>query len=80
MQNVANRRQFFENYAEENGFDPLNPKNWYAQPTEKIMAVKVLLENLCYFSFFIFHFSFFIFHFSFFIFHFSSYKFYFYNY
>jgi hypothetical protein len=25
------RKEFFENYARQKGFDPLNPDNWYAQ-------------------------------------------------
>eukprot|EP00026_Physarum_polycephalum_P003234 Phypoly_transcript_03244.p1 GENE.Phypoly_transcript_03244~~Phypoly_transcript_03244.p1 ORF type:complete len:742 (+),score=88.29 Phypoly_transcript_03244:221-2446(+) len=32
----ANRRKFFENYAKENNFDPLQPHAWYAQPLSKI--------------------------------------------
>jgi len=31
-----NRREFFEMYAKENGFDPLVPKNWYLQNAAKI--------------------------------------------
>jgi hypothetical protein len=38
---MKNRRRFFEEYAKENGFDPLNPKNWYSQPRKKIEAKKV---------------------------------------
>lgn len=26
---VANQRKFFDNFAKENNFDPLNPDNWY---------------------------------------------------
>eukprot|EP00026_Physarum_polycephalum_P018830 Phypoly_transcript_20577.p1 GENE.Phypoly_transcript_20577~~Phypoly_transcript_20577.p1 ORF type:complete len:206 (+),score=32.24 Phypoly_transcript_20577:67-618(+) len=36
----ANRRKFFEDYAKQHGFDPLNPENWYTEPVEKIMAVR----------------------------------------
>ena len=36
--------QFFENYAKENHFDPLQPEHWYLQPTAKIMAFKVHLS------------------------------------
>ena len=36
-----NRRRFFQDYASENGFDPLNPENWYTQPHSKVMAVRV---------------------------------------
>jgi len=31
---------FFEDYAKENYFDPLNPEEWYYQPTAKILAKK----------------------------------------
>eukprot|EP00026_Physarum_polycephalum_P003664 Phypoly_transcript_03677.p1 GENE.Phypoly_transcript_03677~~Phypoly_transcript_03677.p1 ORF type:complete len:748 (+),score=79.94 Phypoly_transcript_03677:247-2244(+) len=34
------RRKFFEAYAEENGFDPLQPTNWYSQRLEKILHIK----------------------------------------
>src|SRR5271163_767860 len=44
------RKRFFKNYAAENCFDPLNPSNWYDQPTDKIMAVKVSLLSLYFFS------------------------------
>jgi hypothetical protein len=33
---------FFENYAKDNGFDPLVPENWYFQTAKNIIAVKVL--------------------------------------
>jgi hypothetical protein len=33
-QDIGNRRQFFENFAKENGFDPLIPENWYLPPYE----------------------------------------------
>lgn len=32
---------FFENFAHENSFDPLVADNWYAQPREKMLALKV---------------------------------------
>lgn len=38
-----NRRNFFEEYARENFFDPLIPENWYLQPTSKIMAKEVII-------------------------------------
>lgn len=38
---VENRRQFFEQYALEHGFDPLIPDNWYSQSRESIMDFKV---------------------------------------
>lgn len=37
-----NRRNFFENYAKENGFDPLVPDNWYKHPYINISQIKVL--------------------------------------
>jgi hypothetical protein len=37
------RRKFFEDYARAHGFDPLNPENWYSEPSANIMATKVLL-------------------------------------
>eukprot|EP00026_Physarum_polycephalum_P003804 Phypoly_transcript_03819.p1 GENE.Phypoly_transcript_03819~~Phypoly_transcript_03819.p1 ORF type:complete len:654 (+),score=64.41 Phypoly_transcript_03819:47-2008(+) len=37
---VTKRRQAFEKYAKENGFDPLVPKHWYTQPSEKIQKIK----------------------------------------
>lgn len=37
----ANRRKFFEDYAESNKFDPLIAAHWYKQPISNIMAVKV---------------------------------------
>jgi len=36
----ASRRNFFEEYAVEQGFDPLNPKNWYSQSVHKISSKK----------------------------------------
>ena len=35
------RRKFFENYAKENGFDPLIAENWAHQPRQKILAKRV---------------------------------------
>lgn len=32
---------YFEKYATQNGFDPLNPHNWYTQPKLKFLSVKV---------------------------------------
>jgi hypothetical protein len=40
---ATTRREFFEAYAKENGFDPLIANNWYSIPKETIMAVKVCL-------------------------------------
>eukprot|EP00026_Physarum_polycephalum_P001621 Phypoly_transcript_01623.p1 GENE.Phypoly_transcript_01623~~Phypoly_transcript_01623.p1 ORF type:complete len:1048 (-),score=160.89 Phypoly_transcript_01623:116-2998(-) len=39
-QKVETRRQFFENYAKDNDFDPLVPENWYSQPRDIIMTIK----------------------------------------
>ena len=38
---VKQRRKFFIDYAKANGFDPLKANDWYSQPKERIMAVKV---------------------------------------
>jgi len=35
-----NRRIFFEEYADINGFDPYNPENWYLQQKRKILTTK----------------------------------------
>eukprot|EP00026_Physarum_polycephalum_P000668 Phypoly_transcript_00669.p1 GENE.Phypoly_transcript_00669~~Phypoly_transcript_00669.p1 ORF type:complete len:889 (+),score=100.09 Phypoly_transcript_00669:213-2879(+) len=35
-----NRKSFFEQYAKDNGFDPLVAENWYAVRSEKILARK----------------------------------------
>ena len=34
-----NRRKFFENYAQANGFDPLIAKNWYSQLLDVLSEV-----------------------------------------
>lgn len=36
-----NRLKFFQAYASQERFDPLNAVNWYSQPKEKILAMKV---------------------------------------
>jgi hypothetical protein len=36
------RRQFFESFAETNGFDPTDVDQWYTYTTESIMNVEVL--------------------------------------
>eukprot|EP00026_Physarum_polycephalum_P001731 Phypoly_transcript_01733.p1 GENE.Phypoly_transcript_01733~~Phypoly_transcript_01733.p1 ORF type:complete len:1003 (+),score=155.23 Phypoly_transcript_01733:421-3009(+) len=43
-----NRKQFFINYARENGFNPLQPQNWYSHPLDKIMSVKGVAKILHY--------------------------------
>jgi hypothetical protein len=40
-EDVRNRKLFFEKYAEENGFDPLVPQNWYKVKKDKFMAARV---------------------------------------
>ena len=37
----GNRRKFFENYAKENDFNPLDPRGWSVQPRKKLMSVRV---------------------------------------
>lgn len=37
----SRRRQFFEDFAGDNNFDPLDPNNWYSQLRSNIMANKV---------------------------------------
>lgn len=46
---IENRRNFFIEYANTHGFDPLNPDHWYLQSREKLIAVKesFLLFFLC---------------------------------
>jgi hypothetical protein len=39
--NVENRRKFFEKYAKDRGFDPLNPENWYLQTSQSVRFTKV---------------------------------------
>jgi hypothetical protein len=53
LHNAQNRRQFLENLANANCFDPLNHTNWYLQSKEKIMALEVCLFflNLIHFFF-----------------------------
>jgi len=41
MYYAANRRKFFETFADRNGFDPLNPDNWYQQTRKKILSSPV---------------------------------------
>ena len=48
---VKQRRKFFIDYAKANGFDPLKANDWYSQPKERIMAVKVSLLPLLSSSF-----------------------------
>jgi hypothetical protein len=36
-----NRKKFFNTFADETGFDPLIPTNWYLLPRESFMKTKV---------------------------------------
>jgi hypothetical protein len=45
---VNTRREFFDAFARQNGFDPLNPENWYEVDTAAIYATKVLFENFIF--------------------------------
>jgi hypothetical protein len=38
---IQTRRKFFEAYAEQNGFDPLIPENWYPLTGDKIFSTHV---------------------------------------
>jgi len=46
--NLKHRRKFFESYAMSNGFDPLDPVAWYAQPAKKIASMKSSRSVLLY--------------------------------
>lgn len=39
--NVKTRRKFFDEFAREQGFDPLHPENWYQFTTADILKKKV---------------------------------------
>lgn len=49
--NVQNRRKFFDQYAKEQGFDPLIVENWYATNLQKLLSKKVC----AFLSFFFFY-------------------------
>lgn len=38
---VRNRREFFIDYAKQNGFDPKDTSVWYTQPKDKILSFRV---------------------------------------
>lgn len=42
MGTPAKRREFFENFAKEEGFDPLHADQWYLQSKEKLLSRKVI--------------------------------------
>jgi hypothetical protein len=46
-EDISSRRELFVKYAKENGFDPLNPENWYLQPRKKILEIKVFNIKIC---------------------------------
>ena len=46
MRAIKNRREFFESFAVEHGFDPLSPTHWYKQSIDQIMASKVHSSSL----------------------------------
>ena len=54
------QREFFEGYAKENKFDPLDPTKWYKQSIDKILTTKVptnsILNYMYYFLIYIFFF------------------------
>lgn len=39
------RREFFDSFATENGFDPLVPENWYSVSTNELRETKVIINN-----------------------------------
>lgn len=39
---TSSRREFFENYAHESGFDPLDPECWYLESRGSILQKKVI--------------------------------------
>eukprot|EP00026_Physarum_polycephalum_P000948 Phypoly_transcript_00949.p1 GENE.Phypoly_transcript_00949~~Phypoly_transcript_00949.p1 ORF type:complete len:1118 (+),score=84.56 Phypoly_transcript_00949:49-3402(+) len=43
-----NRREFFQDYARQNGFDPKDVNKWYIQPKERILNCKGASRILCY--------------------------------
>jgi len=46
-----NRRLLFEDYAKQNGFDPLHPENWYLQPKHKVMAIKAIYQVIEHYNY-----------------------------
>lgn len=51
-QDLRDRKKFFEEYAEANGFDPHNPENWYTQTANKIKSSKVFSNLFIHFLYF----------------------------
>lgn len=48
---AANRRKVFDRIAQENGFDPLIPENWYSISRNFIISQKVIRSFNCCFIF-----------------------------
>ena len=42
---LENRRKLFDQFAQEKGFDPLEPKNWYLVLREDVFNFKVHREG-----------------------------------
>lgn len=38
---ILNRKDFFNNFAQRHAFDPLIPENWYSVSTEAILGMEV---------------------------------------
>lgn len=45
LHNEVARREYFEEYAKSNNFDPLNAENWY-QRNDEMLDIKVQTKNL----------------------------------
>lgn len=43
--NTRDAKRFFSNFAQDSGFDPLFPENWYPMSSEQIYARKVLYKK-----------------------------------
>lgn len=52
---ASERRKFMEEYAKDNGLDPLNPDDWHSHPINKIASTKV--NSLILYFILLFHFS-----------------------
>ena len=37
---TLSRRKYFEKYASQHKFDPLNPESWYSQPKDMVNSVR----------------------------------------
>lgn len=44
---IAHLKEFYYTYANEHGFDPLVPSNWYNTATNTLQKHKVLHSNVC---------------------------------